>query len=195
MNPTPSEQRDLRAAALALGSLPVACAVVVGVQALYVLLAAFGNITDYGTNFDFVARVLSMDTTNFGAPQGEGLDPHVMWRAIESPWVHHVAYVTLILWESLTALVLLASTQAWIKALRTRDFSAPRRLGTLGLSMVLLLFMGGFVTVGGEWFQMWRSTTWNGLEPAFRNSVFALFGIVLMHLPSGHWGAGGAGTP
>lgn len=55
--------------------------------------------------------------------------------------------------------------------------------------MILVLFMGGFIVVGGEWFQMWRSTSWNGLEPALRNSVLAAFGIVLMHLPAQHWGA------
>jgi predicted small integral membrane protein len=39
----------------------------------------------------------------------------------------------------------------------------------------------------GEWFQMWRSVEWNGLEPAFRNSVLAIFGLVLVHLPSPQW--------
>jgi len=83
--------------------------------------------------------------------------------------------------------VLLASASARISALRTHDFDRARSLGTLGPSMVLLLFMSGFVTVGGEWFQMWRSIAWNGLDPAFRNTVYALFGLVLMHLPSESW--------
>ena len=52
---------------------------------------------------------------------------------------------------------------------------------------LVLLFFGGFITIGGEWFQMWKSATWNGLAPAFRNSVLALFGIVLLHLPSNAW--------
>jgi predicted small integral membrane protein len=47
--------------------------------------------------------------------------------------------------------------------------------------------MGGFVTVGGEWFQMWKSTAWNGLDPAFRNSVLALAGLILIHMPSDYW--------
>jgi predicted small integral membrane protein len=53
--------------------------------------------------------------------------------------------------------------------------------------MIVVLFMGGFITIGGEWFQMWRSVEWNGLEPAFRNSVLAIFGLVLVHLPSPQW--------
>jgi len=178
---------------LGLGTLPVACTVMVGINALYMLLVAFGNITDYGTNFDFVSHVLSMDTTNFGAPAGEGLDSDVMWRAIEADWVHHLAYVGVIVWESAAAIVLLCSLWAWLRASRTRSFDLARRLGTIGLAMILVLFMGGFIAIGGEWYQMWRSTSWNGLEPAFRNSVLAAFGIVLMHLPSPQWAAAADG--
>jgi predicted small integral membrane protein len=182
-------QESARRRVLGLGTLPVACTVMVGINALYMLLVAFGNITDYGTNFDFVSHVLSMDTTNFGAPAGEGLDSDVMWRAIEADWVHHLAYVGVIVWESAAAIVLLCSLWAWLRASRTRSFDLARRLGTIGLAMILVLFMGGFIAIGGEWFQMWRSTSWNGLEPAFRNSVLAAFGIVLMHLPSPQWAA------
>jgi len=155
----------------------------VGINALYMLLVAFGNITDYGTNFDFVSHVLSMDTTN----------SDVMWRAIEADWVHHLAYIGVIIWESAAAIVLLCSLWAWLRASRTRSFDLARRLGTIGLAMILVLFMGGFIAIGGEWFQMWRSTSWNGLEPAFRNSVLAAFGIVLMHLPSPQWAAAADG--
>ena len=186
---TTAADRSLTARFLSLGTLPVACTVVVAINALYILLVAIGNITDYDTNFDFVMHVLSMDTTNFGAPPGEGLDSDVMWRAIEADWFHHVAYLGVILWESAAAVVLVTSVVAWLRASRRRSFDLPRRLSTIGLSMILVLFMGGFITVGGEWFQMWRSGSWNGLEPAFRNSVLAAFGIVLMHLPSPQWGA------
>jgi predicted small integral membrane protein len=186
-------QESARRRVLGLGTLPVACTVMVGINALYMLLVAFGNITDYGTNFDFVSHVLSMDTTNFGAPAGEGLDSDVMWRAIEADWVHHLAYIGVIIWESAAAIVLLCSLWAWLRASRTRSFDLARRLRTIGLAMILVLFMGGFIAIGGEWFQMWRSTSWNGLEPAFRNSVLAAFGIVLMHLPSPQWAAAAEG--
>ena len=36
--------------------------ILVAAVALWVSLVAFGNITDYGTNLDFVNHVLSMDT-------------------------------------------------------------------------------------------------------------------------------------
>ena len=75
----------------------------------------------------------------------------------------------------------------WLMAFRGREFVAARRWSSLGFLMIVALFMGGFIAIGGEWFQMWRSTEWNGLEAAFRNSVLALAGLVLVHLPSPHW--------
>jgi predicted small integral membrane protein len=34
---------------------------------------------------------------------------------------------------------------------------------------------------------MWRSTAWNGLDPAFRNSVLAAITLVLIHSASASW--------
>ena len=34
---------------------------------------------------------------------------------------------------------------------------------------------------------MWKSAAWNGLDPAFRNSVLALAGLILIHMPSEYW--------
>ena len=179
--------RDERGGLAGLGTLPVACTVVTAINALYILLVAIGNITDFDTNFEFVKHVLAMDTTNFGGAPGEGLDADVMWRAIASPGVHLVAYLLLIVWESVSAVVLLAASARWIGARNDRSFDTPRRLSTVGFLMIVILFFGGFITIGGEWFQMWRSTAWNGLDPAFRNAVLALFGLVLVHLPSPQW--------
>lgn len=168
-----------------LGTLQLAATVVVGVNALYVALVAFGNITDFDSNQPFVQHVLAMDTTNFGGQPGEGLDPDTIWRAIDAPTLQNAAYVGLIAWEALTAILLLWATGA---LLRARNGSAAalaraRGLATLGLLALVLLFFGGFIVIGGEWFQMWKSTAWNGLDPAFRNSTLALLGLVLLHMP------------
>jgi predicted small integral membrane protein len=184
--------RTLRIRRPAVDALPLACAVLVALNGLYVLLVAFGNITDYPANQAFVQHVLAMDTTNFGAPPGTGLDPRVMWRAVTDPGLQTAAYVGVIVWEVATAVVLVAATAFWF---RERGTAAPtaRLASTVGLLMVLLLFFGGFVVGGGEWFQMWRSTAWNGLDPAFRNCVLALGTLVLLHLP--HPARPAAGTP
>ena len=53
-----------------------------------------------------------------------------------------------------------------------------RSLG--GLALGLVLWFGGFLVVGGEWFQMWQSKTWNGQEAAYRFIV--CIGLVLIFL-------------
>ena len=45
-------------------------------MALFATLAAFGNITDYASNFAFVQHVFMMDTTTLAG---------IMYRAIASP--------------------------------------------------------------------------------------------------------------
>ncbi|AZS48972.1 MULTISPECIES: DUF2165 domain-containing protein [Microbacterium] len=170
-----------------LGSLPFAAAALVLVNGLYIFLVALGNITDYGTNFDFVQHVLAMDTTNFGQEAGKGLDPDVMWRAIDNPVLWNIAYIGVIIWESLSAIVLIVAVVFFVRGFLGHGFHAARVWSSIGLVMIILLFVGGFISIGGEWFQMWRSTSWNGLDPAFRNSVIAGIGLVLLHLPSPRW--------
>jgi predicted small integral membrane protein len=172
-----------------LGSLPLAVALLVAVNALYIFLVALGNITDYDTNYAFVQHVLSMDTTNFGGTAGSDLDPDIMWRAITDPVAWNVAYIGVIVWESAAALVLIAALVLWLRGfIRGGQFGFARRVSSIGLLMIVLLFFGGFITIGGEWFSMWRSTAWNGLDPAFRNAVLAAITLILIHVPVAGWG-------
>lgn len=156
-----------------LGSLRTALAVMTAISALYFALVAFGNVTDFGTNQQFVRHVFAMDTT-FG-------DPDVTWRKITSTGVADAAYVLVIVWEALTALVLIGGLVAWLRGGAHEE--TARRLSTLGWIMAIALFAGGFITIGGEWFQMWQSTTWNGLQPALQNFVVAAVGLILVQLP------------
>ncbi|GAA4546993.1 DUF2165 domain-containing protein [Amycolatopsis samaneae] len=155
-----------------LSSLRAVLTALTGITALYIGLVAFGNITDFGTNKEFVEHVLAMDTTF--------RSPHTMWRAVTSPGAVTTAYVAIIAWETLTALVLAAGFVAW---LRKRTTGTALRLARIGWLMQVLLFACGFLVIGGEWFQMWQSGKWNGLQPAFQNTVIAAVGLVLAHLP------------
>ncbi|WP_212753807.1 DUF2165 domain-containing protein [Nakamurella aerolata] len=167
-----------------LGSFPVVAAVLVGLNALMMALIAFGNITDFDTNHQFVDHVLKMDTTNFGGEPGADLDPDVMWRAIDSGGLRTAGYVLIIAWETLAALVLIAAVVAWI-AERRAGHPRARALSVIGLLKVILLFFGGFLDIGGEWFQMWRSSAWNGTESALRNIIVAAIPLLLLFLPAG----------
>ncbi|CCK29408.1 integral membrane protein [Streptomyces davaonensis JCM 4913] len=140
--------------------------------ALYMALVAFGNITDFGTNQQFVQHVLAMDTTF--------KDDDLMWRAITSKGLQDTAYVAIIVWETLAALVLIYGTWLWFR----QGDRAARRWSTYGLLMVMLLFGAGFIAIGGEWFAMWQSGDWNGLDAATRVFVFSGIVLIVNHLPT-----------
>ncbi|MEV5549591.1 DUF2165 domain-containing protein [Streptomyces sp. NPDC052309] len=146
-------------------ALPLTAGLLTGTVALYMTLVAVGNITDFGTNQAFVQHVLAMDTTF--------KDEDLMWRAITSEGLQNAAYVAIIVWETVTALVLIAGTWYWL-----RGHARARNVSTYGLLMVMLLFGAGFIGIGGEWFAMWQSEDWNGLDAATR--AFLMSGVVLL---------------
>jgi len=81
-------------------------AIGVSSMGLLVSLVAFGNLTDYDTNFAFVQHVLTMDTT---FPSST-----IRYRAITNPALHHAAYALIIATEILTAaLCWMGALQLW----------------------------------------------------------------------------------
>ena len=138
-----------------------------GVQMAFI---AFGNITDFGTNQAFVVHVLAMDTTF--------QSPNTMWRAITSTGVADAAYVAIIAWEAISAIVLIVAFVAWLRG-RT---AVAQQLSITGWLMWVLLFGLGFIAIGGEWFEMWQSSKWNGLQPALQNLIIAAVALILTAL-------------
>ena len=57
---------------------------------------------------------------------------------------------------------------------------APRTSPSPASCCGFALWFFGFMVVGGEWFQMWQSQTWNGQEAAFR--FIGCIGLVLIFL-------------
>jgi predicted small integral membrane protein len=140
--------------------------------ALYYTLVVFNNTTDYDSNFQFVRHVLMMDST---FPNNSG-----MWRAINSPAIHTLFYLTVIAWESLTVILCWwggAKLAGTLKA-PVATFVQAKNVAIAGLTLGMLLWFVAFLSVGGEWFLMWQSKTWNGQDAAFR--MFAAVGIVLI---------------
>ena len=150
--------------------------VVVGGLAAYALLVAFGNITDYGSNFAFIQHVMSMDTTFPGN--------HLMYRAITSPMLHNVAYCAIIAGEALTGVVLaVAAWRLWQGRTDPARFTAAKGIVALGAALAFLIWFVGFLVIAGEWFAMWQSTTWNGQESAFRFVACFLLVTVFVMMP------------
>lgn len=142
--------------------------------ALFASLVAFGNITDYNSNFAFVHHVLLMDTI---FP-----DATIKYRAIDSVVVHHAAYIFIIALETLTSI--LCWVGAW-QLLRRRhasasEFNRGKRIAIAGLTLGFLVWQVGFMSIGGEWFGMWMSQQWNGVSSAFQ--FFMTIGVVLIYV-------------
>lgn len=142
--------------------------------ALFYTLVVLNNTTDYDSNFQFVRHVMQMDTT-FAGNRG-------MWRAINQSWIHTVFYGSIIAWEAVTGLLCWWAGWTMLRAVSgTQErFERAKRLGVVGLTLGMLMWMVVFLCVGGEWFLMWQSKAWNGQEVGFR--MFMVLGLVLVYL-------------
>lgn len=142
--------------------------------ALFHLLVVFNNLTDFDSNYQFVRHVLMMDTTLPGN--------HGMWRALVSPTLHLVFYLSIIAWELVTAVLLWWGVVHLLRALHwpATGFNGAKRVATGALALSMLLWLVAFLSIGGEWFLMWQSRIWNGQDAAFRN--LAVVGLMLLLL-------------
>jgi predicted small integral membrane protein len=137
-------------------------AVMLACLSAFAALVAFNNLSDYGSNFGFVQHVLAMDTVLSHST--------ARWRAIEQPLVWHLAYGLIIACELLAAILLGRGGWALWRARRASpvEFARAKQSALWGVLAGFVLWFGGFMVVGGEWFLMWQSSQWNGQESAFR---------------------------
>ncbi|MEN3175919.1 DUF2165 domain-containing protein [Gluconobacter sp. OJA] len=136
--------------------------VMVASLGVFGLLVALNNITDYGSNYEFVRHVLSMDTTFPGNS--------LRWRAISVPLLWHIFYVLIIGAEFATGALFSFAAWKMAKAINMASpaFKAAHTLVPVATAVGFLIWFFGFSVVGGEWFAMWQSHSWNGQEAAFR---------------------------
>jgi len=139
----------------------------------YFFFAVIGNLFDYDSNFQFVKHVLLMDTTF--------AENKMLWRAIDLPVIHHAVYWIIIFWQSTVVVLSLVSA---IKLFEHRKdevlFQKAVDLASISCLVGMLLWFGAFITIGGEWFLMWQSDTWNSLDSSAR--IFLIQGIILLYL-------------
>lgn len=156
--------------------LRITKAVLVSATACMGLIVVFGNISDYSTNFLFVQHVLTMDTIF----PNSGLH----YRSIQNPVLFHAAYIFLISLEALMTFCCVKGS--WLLFMHLRDdaatFHAKKKWAVAGLLCGLIIWLFGFEVIGGEWFAMWQSTTWNGLGSAERIVSFLLLTLILLQM-------------
>ncbi|MEI9978976.1 MAG: DUF2165 domain-containing protein [Edaphobacter sp.] len=149
------------------------CALLAAIAFFYSLVV-FNNLTDYESNHQFVQHVLAMDTT---FPENQ-----LMWRAISSPRIQTIFYITIIAWEFMTAVLCWWGVARLLQARKASasNFNSAKTIAIGALTLGCLMWFVAFLIVGAQWFLMWQSKTWNGQEAAFR--MFAILGIVLIYL-------------
>ncbi len=105
-----------------------------------------------------------------------------MWRAINQPSIHTLFYLSIISWEIVTVVLCWWGGISLVRALKlsANEFTRAKNVGAIALTLGMLMWSGAFLSVGGEWFLMWQSRTWNGQDAAFR--MFVVLGIVLLYL-------------
>ena len=110
--------------------------------AAFAFIVTYDNLIDYGSNYEFVKHVLSMDTTFPGNK--------LMDRAITDPRIWTLAYAAIIAAEGLTFLLLLAATIAMLLALRapTAGFQRAKVWLAAGGSSVSWWWAANFLRCG-----------------------------------------------
>lgn len=149
--------------------------IAVAAIAFFATLTAFGNITDYGTNWPFVQHVLAMDTI---FP-----DATIKYRAITSPGLQQAAYLLIIAAETLTAILCWIGAAQMLRNINSPRFNASKGVAIAGLTLGFVVWQVGFMSIAGEWFGMWQSKQWNGIDSAFRFFITILAVMIYVALP------------
>ena len=158
---------------LAIRLAKILCVAAVGFD---VALVAFGNLTDYWTNFAFVTEVLDMDEVPAAS--------HIHWRALTSPILHHASYILIIAAETAVAALCLSGAVSMTRQLRAKPplFQSAKTKAVAGLTLGFLLYEAGFVAVGGEWFGMWQARDLDAVPSAFRVLITMLGVLIFISL-------------
>lgn len=142
---------------------------------LMTLLIVIGNTTDYYTNYFFVKHVLSMDSI---FP-----DIHIHYRSINNTFFFNALYIFIILLEAFMAFCCVKGSWQMFRSLKKDGivFHESKKWAVAGLIIGILIWFVGFEVIGGEWFAMWQSSTWNGLAAAERILSFLVLVLILLH--------------
>jgi predicted small integral membrane protein len=122
------------------------------------LLVMFHNFTDYSSNYEYVAHILSMDTTQ--------VNDNIRYRAIDSPMLHHRIYWFVITMEVIyTACCLVGTYHLYRKINESADvFHEAKKLSIIGLLIAIFIYYVCLQVIGVEWFDMDTSQTWNAKD-------------------------------
>ncbi len=139
-------------------------------------IVVLNNVTAPGANLAFVEHIMTMDTTN--------MDEGTQWRAIRSPILHRIAFVSILVLEvAVTVLSLVGSYFLAANLGAPADaWEAAKLFGYLGFMAALVVWFLVIQVVGAEWFVSWQSEGWNAIRDSTRINLITLAGVILLRL-------------
>lgn len=135
--------------------------------ALWGLVGAHGNLTDWDGTTGAVGAVTSMASFEGGAES---------WKATSNPAVIWLGALFIML--SKLAAGVLCSVGAWrmwqARGADAAAFVAAKQIALAGCAVAVIMLFGGFIVIAESWFELWRSDGFGGevLQAAFRYGGF-----------------------
>ena len=149
-------------------------ACIVAAMALFLTLTTLDNLSMPDVGLGAVEAAVKMETTF--------KHPGAMWRAItERPPAMAIFGAILIVEAVAAAICWVGAARMWLGRADAAAFRQAKAIANLGLSLAALLYFGGFLVVGAEWFLMWQSQPLSGaLEMAFRMFTSAM--VIMLYV-------------
>lgn len=136
--------------------------------AMWALLGAFGNVTDWGGTTAAVGAATSMATFEGGAES---------WRATTNPALITAGAIFIVVFKITAGILCLAG--AWrMWTARKGDataFQAAKSLALTGCAVAIFMLFAGWIVIAETWFEMWRSDVMRDLA---LNSAFRYAGMI-----------------
>jgi predicted small integral membrane protein len=151
----------------------------VGGFAGYLTLFVLNNVMEPGTNSAAVPRMMTMRELKDDPPLGKG----VLWRAIDSPLIHRLAYRGVVVVQTAAAVLLWRAAVMLILAL-AHGYAAGDVDGAIAaanLGMLVFLGLAFAFVLTGLWFMSWVKL--GPMEGAHTTMLFlALFGVIAINV-------------
>ena len=140
-------------------------------MALYLTLAALGDIAMPQSAFRSVAAAVGM----------QGTAQQAMWRAIEDPILVWLVLGLIVLLELVGAgLCWVGAARMWATRRSSTPFTVAKRTAQLGLGVTACLYFIGYLAIAQEYFMMWQNVEIDVLPDAFR--MFASAALISLWL-------------
>ena len=131
--------------------------------ALWGLLGAFGNLTDWSGTIGAVSATTSMSTFEGGGDN---------WRATTNPAVIFAGALSIMLSKAVAGgMCLLGALRMWTaRADDAAVFAKAKIFALAGCAVAVFMLFVGFSVIAEGWFELWRSDAMHApvLAPAFR---------------------------